>query len=288
MATSPPHKFGQLIGNLLEDTIEGRLRPFCVDRGLFLDVKGPRAGVRKGQKVTWKDRYGNDHDLDFVIESDGSASEQGRPVAFIEVAWRRYTKHSRNKAQEIQSAILPIADDYGRDKPFLGVVLAGEFTKGSLDQLKSTGFEVLYFPYSSVVSAFLAVGIVAKFDEATPDLSYAKCVAQIEALSLDQYGLLQEELAESEKGRFDTFLANLTAVLDRRICQLIVLPLFGDEKVFSSINDTMKFVDDFEITSAAGEFQKFQITAKFSNGDTISASFHNKREISGFLEYLKA
>jgi len=77
----------------------------------------------------------------------------GTPAAFIEVAWRRYTKHSRNKAQEIQGAILPLAEKFRWSNPFLGAVLAGVFTDGSLEQLRSLGFHVLYFPYETLVTA---------------------------------------------------------------------------------------------------------------------------------------
>ena len=45
---------------------------------------------------------GNVHDLDYVFEQGGTEATIGQPKAFIEIAWRRYTKHSRNKAQEIQ------------------------------------------------------------------------------------------------------------------------------------------------------------------------------------------
>src|SRR5262245_30590782 len=120
MAESPSHRFGQIIGNLLEEILLPVLLAFCQERDLYLDRHGSRTGVRGGKRVEWEDKYGNTHVLDFVIEKGGTANERGRPVAFIEAAWRRYTKHSRNKAQEIQGAILPIADKYERDIPFLG------------------------------------------------------------------------------------------------------------------------------------------------------------------------
>ena len=105
MAESPSHKFGQIIGNLLESVIEPFLSEFAKEKHLYLDYqKNPRK-ARKGKKVTWEDPYGNVHDLDYVLEMDGTDTMTGTPVAFIEVAWRRYTKHSRNKAQEIQGAI---------------------------------------------------------------------------------------------------------------------------------------------------------------------------------------
>lgn len=168
MAESPTHKFGQIIGDLLEEAIEPHLRKFADDHGLYLDKKGSRP-ARKGKKVTWIDAFGNAHDLDFVLERGGSAGKIGIPVAFIETAWRRYTKHSRNKAQEIQGAIQPLVIANQDAAPFIGVVLAGDFTEGSLNQLTSLGFKVLYFPYEDVVEAFARVGIDANFDEDTTD-----------------------------------------------------------------------------------------------------------------------
>lgn len=53
---------------------------------------------------------GNAHDLDFVLERGGSDDKIGMPAAFIETAWRRYTKHYRNNAQEIQGALEPLAE----------------------------------------------------------------------------------------------------------------------------------------------------------------------------------
>ena len=105
MASSPAHRFGQIIGDLLEEIMLPLLQDFCDNRRLYLDKKGIRS-ARKGKKVTWLDKYENAHDLDFVIERGGSDSVVGRPVAFIEAAWRRYTKHSKNQVQEIQGVRL--------------------------------------------------------------------------------------------------------------------------------------------------------------------------------------
>lgn len=109
MAESPSHKFGQIIGGLLESVVLPPLERFCDRQGLYLDHQKRSRQARRGRKVRWEDSYGDHHDLDFVIERNGSDDEIGQPVGFIEVAWRRYTKHSRNKAQEIQGAILPLA-----------------------------------------------------------------------------------------------------------------------------------------------------------------------------------
>ena len=112
--------------------------------------------------MTWQDGYGNKHDLDYVLERNGSPNVIGQPVAFIETAWRRYTKHSRNKAQEIQGAILPLVAAHQNSAPFVGAILAGVFTNGALQQLQSLNFSVLYFPYAGVVKAFRRIGIDAR------------------------------------------------------------------------------------------------------------------------------
>ena len=146
MAQSPAHRLGQIIGDQLEAALYEPLLSIAQEFGLYLDYKHSRPARGGRKKVAWTDSYGNTHDLDYVLEEGGSEKMQGCPRAFIETAWRRYTKHSRNKAQEIQGAISPLATTYQNFRPFLGVVLAGIFTEGSLDQFRSHNFNVAYCP----------------------------------------------------------------------------------------------------------------------------------------------
>jgi hypothetical protein len=99
---SPAHRFGQIVGEVLEAAVTPVLRAFAKKHGLYLDMKGPRP-CRKGKLCKWVDLNGNSHDLDFVLERGGSPSERGAPAAFIETAWRRYTKHSRNKPKRFKA-----------------------------------------------------------------------------------------------------------------------------------------------------------------------------------------
>src|ERR1700694_5014301 len=157
------------------------LAAFAKKHGLYLDKKGERP-CRLGKRCTWLDLNKNKHDLDFVLERGGAPDKFGVPAAFIETAWRRYTKHSRNKAQEIQGAIGPLAETYKNARPFVGVVLAGVFTEPALTQLRSLGFSVLYFSYDSIVAAFKKYGIDARSEEDMPDVHYKKKVAAYKAL----------------------------------------------------------------------------------------------------------
>lgn len=87
MAESPAHRFGQVIGELLESVVLPQLEIFCKNHALYLDHQKRVRSARSGKKVSWTDQYGNTHDLDFVIERDGTDQQIGRPLAFIETAW---------------------------------------------------------------------------------------------------------------------------------------------------------------------------------------------------------
>jgi hypothetical protein len=284
MAESPSHRFGQIVGALLEEILLPVLESFCSERGLYLDRHGERVGVRAGKKVSWKDKYGNIHDLDFVIEKNGSATKRGSPVAFVEAAWRRYTKHSRNKVQEIQGAVLPIAEKYEFDSPFLGVVLAGVFTRGSLDQLESMGIKVVYVPYETVVAAFKTVGIDVKFDESTSDSEYVRCAKQIEGLTVSRRDDLKTRLRAANQAGFDIFFAQLRSKLDRLVEKVLILLLFGSSFELGSVTEAVSFISTFESVKVSGDFQKYEIVVVFSNGDELRGSFSSRLHATEFLQ----
>jgi hypothetical protein len=288
MAISPSHRFGQIIGDLLEEILTPLLEDFCRERNLYLDKKGERGTARKGKKVTWQDKFGNRHDLDFVIEKGGSESIRGRPLAFIEAAWRRYTKHSRNKAQEIQGAILPIAEKYEWDKPFLGVILAGVFTENALTQMRSSGFDVVSFPYETIIAAFKSVNINAEFDENTPDAQFQQSVDKIESLSLLDRKVLKDHLVAANNVILDDFIERLENVLGRRVQAVILIPLHGAQNEFHCINDAIHFIEKYQQDKEGnGDFRKYEIIVRYTNGDTIDAAFSDKIPAVSFLKYIK-
>src|SRR5258706_13763861 len=105
MAESLAHRWGQIIGDVFEQFVRDMLKSIGEKHDLYLDYKKPRrARAKQGgkdlSKVTWQDSYGNRHDLDYVLERGGTEEVLGVPVPFIELAWRRYTKYSRNKVPE--------------------------------------------------------------------------------------------------------------------------------------------------------------------------------------------
>lgn len=286
MAESPAHKFGQIIGGLLESVFRPQLEAFCQQHGLYLDYQGRDRSARRGRKVAWQDHYGNTHDLDFVIERDGADHVMGQPVAFIEVAWRRYTKHSRNKAQEIQGAILPLAEKYRWNNPFLGTVLAGVFTEGSIEQLRSLGFHVLYFPHDTFVTAFSMEGIDIRFDEDTPDDTFRQAADRIESAPGSVLDNIRKQLVLANQAQINAFFTALNYRLGRNLVRVLVIPLYGHSIQFATVDAALRFFDEHSIYEGSGEFRKYEVQVDFSNGDRLQGSFDSKHGAQEFLHFV--
>ena len=286
MAESPAHRFGQVIGELLESVVRPQLETFCQAQRLYLDHQKRNRPARAGKKVAWSDQYGNTHDLDFVIERDGTDQQIGRPLAFIETAWRRYTKHSRNKAQEIQGAILPLAEKYRWNNPFLGTVLAGVFTEGSLDQLRSLGFNVLYFPYESLIAAFQSEGIDIAFDEDTEDAVFKQTTERIEGSSPAIMRRICAHLVRANQPAIDSFFDALNKRLGRHVTRVVVVPLYGRVNEFATLEDAVRFLDRHMIYEGSGDFRKYELRVEFSNGDKVEAFIEAKDKVKEFLDFV--
>ena len=283
MAQSPAHKLGQIIGEQLEAAIREPLRAIAEEFDLYLDYKHVRPARGKRKKVSWRDLYRNSHDLDYVLEAQGSEDILGRPKAFIETAWRRYTKHSRNKVQEIQGAILPLAETYQHDSPFLGAVLAGDFTEQSLNQLKSHGFNLAYCPYEMIIQAFGDEGLDVSSEE---DTSEAELLRKANAFSHSSAALrkrISRNIRKFGSEQFDPFFDSLRKSIRRRIEHVIVLTLSGPRHGFDSIVKAIRFVSDHDESTPAKGFVRYELSIRYSNGDEVRGDFREKEDAIRFL-----
>ncbi len=254
--------------------------------GLYLDHQHPRP-VRGGKtKVKWQDSYGNSHDLDYVLEDGGTEERLGHPRAFIEIAWRKYTKHSRNKVQEIQSAVLPLAETHRHTAPFLGAVLAGDFTESARDQLRSHGFHVAYASYGMILQAFRNVGVDVSSDEASPVAELRRKVRSYEALPAHDRQTISAEIARVCASEFDPFFQSLRNCLERRVTQVAVLALSGTSVRFEAINGAIHFIEGYDEATPASRFDHYELTVRYSNGREVRGSFPDKQDCVSFLGLL--
>ncbi|GIW81201.1 MAG: hypothetical protein KatS3mg105_3008 [Gemmatales bacterium] len=283
----PTARLGQIIGDQLERAIYTPLKTVADEFGLYLDFKHERPARGGRRAVAWKDKYGNVHDLDYVLEEGGSEDVLGRPRAFIESAWRRYTKHSRNKAQEIQGAIAPLAETYHDCHPFLGAILAGEYTEGSLAQLRSHKFNLVYCRYDTIVQAFATEGVDVSTEEDTSEVELQRKVESFDKLSEAQRENIAYKIRELNAAEFKAFFAALRACLDRRIEHVFVLTLSGLSRQLESIEDAVRFVEENDEEAPVSEFIRYELTIRYTNGDEVRGSFREKSKAIGFLRSLE-
>ncbi|MEX2174665.1 MAG: hypothetical protein WD872_09910 [Pirellulaceae bacterium] len=283
MAQSPAHRFGQIIGEVLEAATLPVLQQFAREHGLYLDKKGDRP-CRRGKKCSWLDLNGNAHDLDFVLERGGTPHRIGMPAAFIETAWRRYTKHSRNKVQKIQGAIEPLAETYRNSGPFKGAVLAGVFTGGALTQLKSLNFTIIHMPYKSVVAVFRRFKIDAAYDEKTPDEDFQAKVDGYEGLSESRKRLLAAGLIKAHQNEVNEFVRSLAIAMSRQIERIVILALHGESHESLTVDDAIRFVEGYEDGGGNKPLERYEIEVRYNNGDSIRGNFRDK---AAAIEFLK-
>ncbi len=280
MATSPAHKWGQIIGDFLETTFEKELKKFAKKHKLYFDKKGKRK-ARRGIKVSWVDSFGNAHDLDFVLERNGAENRIGEPAAFIESAWRRYTKHSRNKAQEIQGAILPLVQTHKNSAPFIGVVLAGAFTTGAIRQLESLGFHVLYFPYEIIVKAFARFDINAGFEENTSLDDFEKKIYKWK--SFNDKDKLSKYLLRINSKNVKAFFNELEKAVSRYIESVRILALHGKMHNTDNIAQAIQYILGYKSLDSTVPVMKYEITILYNNGDKVEGAFAQKENALNFL-----
>lgn len=263
------------------------IREFAEKNGLYFDSYGLRK-ARKGKKLSWLDIHGSSHDLDFVIEKDGTDACIGTPVAFIELAWRRYTRHSKNKAQEIAGAVNPICEKYKRINPFKGAILSGLFTENSLRQLKNDDFHVLYIPFDKVVQAFKVHGLDVFFDENTKETDirrmYETVTKKSNKLLLDK---VRSELLATCTDEINSFIKELEKSYNRKISSIYILPLHGVKTEVPNTEMAIRFVNDYNGLSDNHQLQYIEIMVNYNNGSVIQCQFKEKDEVVDFLNHIQ-
>ena len=286
MALSPGHRLGQLIGGQLEAAVKQPLTEITNEFGLYLDFPHSRQARGKRKTVPWQDSNGNTHLLDYVVEEGGSETVQGNPRAFVEVAWRRYTKHSKNKAKEIQSTIIPLAEKYQNGRPFLGAVLAGVFTETSLEQLRSHRFKIVYCPYETVVEAFKTEGVSTSSEEDSTDEELEAKVAAVRDLTEGQLSQVRTRIRSLNSQQFSQFFNSLRNSLGRTLKNVSILPLYGSPVSFSTLQDAILFVSKHDQSCGTKDFVRYELFVQYSNGEEIRCYFNDKDRVIEFLDSL--
>lgn len=283
MAASPSHELGELIGNFFEDVMKSPIRTLCNKYQVYFDSIELRP-ARNSKKVTWTDINGSRHDLDYVIERNGTPNKIGEPIGFIELAWRRYTKHSKNKAQEIAGAVIPIAQKYHEFAPFLGAILSGVFTDSSIKQLKAQGFHVLYIPFEKVVASFKRNGINIFYDESTQEKTFTEIVKKLKSCDSERYQKIKMDFIETNGDAIKEFMDSFEHSLRRRIKSVFILPLHGSGTIFDDLLKAIDYVSDYGTMAEDMPLDRIVIRIDFNDSSCIQCEFKEKEMALDFLK----
>lgn len=284
MAKSPSHKLGELIGDFFEFSIVQYLRPIVSQKGYYLDYRHPRPARGNQREVIGIDSGGNRHKLDIVVEKGGSETKIGVPKAYIEMAWRRYKKHSKNKVQEIAGAIIPLVQTHAKEIPFYAAVLAGEFTDNAIAQLRSQGFFVLYFNYTEICSLFDTVGVSIRWEEDTNEKKLQDIVDDLSlALSNDSdIRKLQKHFYIMYKQHLEYLAETLCKSLDTVITEVIVIPVHGAPRICESVEKAVHFILNYN-EKTVSPILRYEITVRYNNGEEYTMKCSDKRKAIQFL-----
>ncbi|MBI4266880.1 MAG: hypothetical protein HY668_00735 [Chloroflexi bacterium] len=149
MPTNAAAAFGEEIGNLFEDAII---------KGLSEDVKA-RGCVIEPRKM--KNGTGNVYQIDAVVSDKDS-----NPLIIIDPKYIRYTKHNRDKGSWLCVAHYNLRKTFPTIRKSISI-LAGRWSKPSVELIKSFGVEVFEVPFPIFISALGKRGI--NFDWAEND-----------------------------------------------------------------------------------------------------------------------
>ena len=270
---SAGHKLGQLIGDWFEEYfVFPLLKELSEALGLYLDSRFIHRDAR-GEKIQWKDFDGNYVDYDFVLEINGTNSQIGIPVAFIESFWRRGSRHSKDKARDDSGKLLPMLDTYPSAR-FLGIISAGDFTNPARELVKSRGIELFYVPKEKLVKAFSDNGLIMDYPDKSPESEKALIVKKFES----QFNKKKKiKVCNDLKRLIGT--ATINSFTQRVKAKLSALPqeirfiLRHDSHpiVFVSVSDAADFLKkpEFKMTNPK-ESYVYQIT--FSDGSEFERS----------------
>ena len=283
MPVSPSHKLGQKIGDHFESAVKPLLLEIAEEGSFYLDFQHPRKARGNRKKVGWQDLHGNTHFLDYVIEEGGTEDRLGKPRAFIEIAYRRYTKHSKNKVQEIQAALTPIAERFQYSGPFLGAILAGEFTKPSLEQLTTHSFNIVYCPYETLTKAFSSEDIDVFYEENADQREVEDKIRRFDKIGKRRRERIAENIRSAVREQFAEFRQSLHISLSRRVKSVSVLVLAGKQSLFNSVWDAVQYISEYDQTTSFSRFMRYELNVRYTNDDEIRGTFQEKDRAIDFL-----
>jgi len=278
--SSAGHKLGLLIGDWFEQYfVLPLLSAAALKLQLFLDNRFVERAAR-GDKIIWQDEDGNSVDYDFVLEVNGTKTDKGVPVAFIESFWRRGSRHSKDKARDDSGKLMPMRETYPTAR-FLGIVAAGDFTVPARELVRSRDIDLFYIPKDKIVGAFTKNELIVDYFDNASEQDKQRVSSIFES----------HFSPEKKKAVADTLIelvgeAAVNSYVDRVRARLNALPqeirlILRQEStplVFRSLTEVSDFLDNstFHMEDPQSSYI-YQIT--YSDGTDFGRNVHSTEDL---------
>jgi hypothetical protein len=213
-------------------------------------------------------------------------------VGFLSLSLRRPGGATRSTAgtrrRRFKAPFLPLLTTWAHVKPFAGVVLAGLWTNGSLDQLRSNGFSILHIPYETIIEVFRQWDIEVYYEENTEDWILQNQIDRWDALGVDEREELGDALRDAISNRLKVFMDDLSKTVLRRIECVSVLPLHGRITDCQTVDKAIELIESYDPGADAGPVVRFEVIIRYDNGDRITADFGSPADAIAFLDSFRS
>ena len=258
--SNPASALGEAVGHIIENQLKVLIESVSKKHGCKLVSSGD-----KSKKLLMKDHWGNQYDIDMVIEDSCR-----NPLVLLESKYLRYKKHMRDKGSWICVAHSNLRDTYPTIRSCIAVLI-GDWTKGAKNLLASHDITILEISFTHVSEVLAKYGIEFRWKEKEREKAVKAWEAFSEIVGSDKTKIGQELISIVEKpvaSILDTVLSN------KKVPKLtsieLNLILDGGQRLvfrFKEMESAMHFLSKFDLTKIA-EYTKRR--------DTMDAYFREK------------
>jgi len=150
--------------------------------------------------------------------------------------------------------------------------------------MQSAGFTVLHCPHETIVRAFESAGINISLEDKTGEADIERRIEAFVSLSPDQKARIRQQIISLNHEAFASFFDALRDNLGRRVKEILVRPVFGLDNTFSSVEEAISFISIHDEGIPRGNFVRYEIQVRFSNGDRIEADLGARDRTIEFLK----
>lgn len=238
---------GEAIGHYMEVVVQDYIDKFLEYYPChFLKETGYNALTQKtSKKLLLYDNYGNDYNIDGVI-----TNESMQPLVLLECKYIRYKKHNRDKGSWICNAHSAIRKRYPSIRASIAV-LAGNWSKTSLDMIKSFGVNVFLIDFSLISKLLKEKGIDFNWDEKEPVKALQSWKDYSKLAEKDKFEIAIK-MVDSVKDNLFILLRNILDDTMPREVKEVVVEIYTTKgetrsKRFKDIDDAIHYLSDLSL-----------------------------------------